>query len=434
MLIKPQTSNLAKIRVVGVGGGGCNAVNNMIANYHIDGVEFIAVNTDAQALANSSAEVKLRIGEDITRGLGSGGNPTIGKKSAEESIDILHEHLAGSDMVFITAGMGGGTGTGASPVIAGIAKNLGALTVGIVTKPFRFEGKKRMETGLKGIEDLRDKVDTLIVVPNQKLLDVIDKNISFLDAMRQVDDVLAQAVRSISQLITQAGLINVDFADVKSVMQDAGTALMGMGNAKGENRAQMAAQMAISSPLLEVSIDGAKGVLFNVIGGADLGMFEVDQAAQFIANSVDPDANIIFGATIDANLKDELQITVLATGFDNDIQNAVLTDTVSSLPARQQNTGFNGSMNMIGGGITNSGGSMAGLPPKRTSFGGAPTGKPVANDFDNGFDDSGSARAEDNDGYEQSQTRMRKPGAAANDDDGESALETPSFLRRKRNY
>ncbi len=326
MLIKPTTNNLAKIKVIGVGGGGGNAINNMIANYDIDGVEFIAVNTDAQALAQSNAEVKLRIGEDITRGLGSGGNPTIGKKAAEESIDLLHEHLAGSDMVFITAGMGGGTGTGASPVIAGVAKNLGALTVSIVTKPFKFEGSKRMDTALHGINEIKDKVDTLIVVPNQKLLDVIDKNISFLDAMKQVDDVLAHAVQSISQLITQAGLINVDFADVKSIMQDAGTALMGMGQAKGEGRAKAAAQMAVSSPLLEISIDGATGVLFNVIAGEDLSMHEVDNAAQFIAESVDPTSNIIFGATINPELKEELQITVLATGFSAESERLIFQD------------------------------------------------------------------------------------------------------------
>jgi len=329
MLVKPQTNNLAKIKVIGVGGGGGNAINNMIANYDIEGVEFIAVNTDAQALAQSNAEVKLRIGEDITRGLGSGGSPTIGKKAAEESIDVLHEHLAGADMVFVTAGMGGGTGTGASPIVAGVSKNLGALTVGIVTKPFKFEGKKRMDTAIKGIEDLRERVDTLIVVPNQKLLDVIDRNISFLDAMKQVDDVLANAVKSIAHLITQAGLINVDFADVKSVMQNAGTALMGMGTAKGENRAQMAAQLAVSSPLLEVSIDGATGVLFNVIGGSDLAMFEINQAAEFISNSVDPDANIIFGATIEADMKEEIQITVLATGFKPEVERMIMENQTS---------------------------------------------------------------------------------------------------------
>ncbi len=316
MLVKPQTTNLAKIKVVGVGGGGGNAINNMIANYDIDGVEFIAVNTDAQALANSNAEVKLRIGEETTRGLGSGGNPEIGKKAAEESIDMLHEHLAGADMIFITAGMGGGTGTGASPVVAGIAKNLGALTVSIVTKPFDFEGKRRMDTALKGIADLKDKVDTLIVVPNQKLIDTMERNLTFLEAMKQADDVLSHAVKSISQLITQAGLINVDFADVRSVMTNAGTALMGMGTSKGEDRALQAAKSATSSPLLEVSIDGATGVLFNVLAGKDLALYEVDEAAKYISSVVSPTANVIFGAQIDESLEDQLQITVMATGFE----------------------------------------------------------------------------------------------------------------------
>jgi len=315
MLVKPQTTNLAKIKVVGVGGGGGNAINNMIKNYTIEGVEFIAVNTDAQALSNSNAEVKLRIGEETTRGLGSGGNPEIGKKAAEESVDMLHEHLAGADMIFITAGMGGGTGTGASPVIAGIAKNLGALTVAIVTKPFNFEGKKRMQTALNGIDALKDKVDTLIVVPNQRLIDTMDRNMTFLDAMKEADDVLSHAVKSISQLITQAGLINVDFADVRTIMTNAGTALMGMGKAKGENRSIEAAKAAISSPLLEVSIDGATGVLFNVIAGKDLAMYEIDEAAKRISEAVSPDANIIFGAMIDESLEDDLEITVMATGF-----------------------------------------------------------------------------------------------------------------------
>ncbi len=316
MLVKPQTTNLAKIKVVGVGGGGGNAINNMIANYDIEGVEFIAVNTDAQALANSNAEVKLRIGEETTRGLGSGGDPEIGKKAAEESVDMLHEHLAGADMIFITAGMGGGTGTGASPIIAGISKNLGALTVAVVTKPFDFEGKRRMDTALKGIAELKDKVDTLIVVPNQKLIDTMERNVRFLDAMKQADDVLSHAVKSISQLITQAGLINVDFADVKSVMTNAGTALMGIGQAKGEDRAIQAAKVATTSPLLEVSIDGATGVLFNVIAGTDLAMFEIDEAAKYISSVVSPEVNLIFGATIDENMNDEMQITILATGFE----------------------------------------------------------------------------------------------------------------------
>ncbi len=317
MLVKPQAALSAKIKVVGVGGGGGNALNTMISEYNIQDVEFIAINTDAQALVNSKADIKLRIGEQITRGLGSGGNPVIGRKAAEESVDQIHENLAGSDMVFITAGMGGGTGTGAAPIVAGIAKNLGALTVGVVTKPFHFEMKKRMDSALKGIEELREKVDTLIVVPNQRLLDILEKNVSFIDAMKSADDVLAQAVKSISNLITQTGLINVDFADVRSVMDNGGAALMGIGKAKGDTRAVDAAKMAIESPLLEVAIDGAKGVLFNVIGGKDLGLNEISAAADVIKGRISPEATFIFGATIDPSFED-LEITVLATGFDTE--------------------------------------------------------------------------------------------------------------------
>jgi len=342
MLIKPQSSSLAKIKVIGVGGGGGNALNNMINNYNIEGVEFIAANTDAAALATNQAEVKLRIGEEITRGLGSGGDPEIGKKAAEESIDLIHENLAGADMVFITAGMGGGTGTGASPIIAGIARNLGALTIAIVTRPFVFEGSKRTNSADAGIESLRDKVDTLIIIPNQRILELVDRNVTFLEAMKKVDDVLGNAVRSISNLITQTGLINVDFADVKSVMTNAGTALMGMGSATGEDRAVEAAKQAITSPLLEIDIEGATGVLFNVIAGKSLTMHEVDEAAQVIRGSIDPNANIIFGATIDPDLDEEMQITVLATGFD---QNEKVQQTnqfqpyqMSSQPRVQQQT------------------------------------------------------------------------------------------------
>lgn len=326
MLVKPQSNTLARIKVVGVGGGGSNAVNTMIQNYDIEGVEFIAVNTDAQALQHSLAETKLQIGEQITRGLGSGGNATVGRKAAEESVDLIHENLAGADMIFITAGMGGGTGTGAAPIVAGIAKNLGSLTVGVVTKPFAFEGKRRMENALQGISEFKDKVDTLIIVPNQRLLEIIDKNASFLDAMRKADDVLAQAVRSISNLITQAGMINVDFADVRSVMENAGTAIMGIGEASGEDRAEVAAKMAIESPLLEISIDGARGVLFNVMGGRDLGMMEINQAAELVKSRIDVDANFIFGATIDPALEDKIQVTVLATGFDETTRQAIMSD------------------------------------------------------------------------------------------------------------
>lgn len=340
MLVKPTTDVIAKIKVIGVGGGGGNSINTMISQYNIEGVEFIAVNTDAQALKNSLAPVPLQIGQELTRGLGVGGDPALGAQAAEESVDAIHEHLAGADMVFITCGMGGGTGTGAAPVISSIAKNLGALTVAVVTKPFHFEGKRRMDVALKGIEELKDKVDTLIVVPNQKLLEIIDKSISFLEAMKQVDQVLAQGVKSISSLVTQSGFINVDFADVKSVMTDSGSALMGIGQASGEDRAKVASQEAITSPLLEMSIEGATGVLLNVIGGLDLSMKEVDEAAQSIHDVVDPDANIIFGATIDEELQDEIQITVLATGFSADRQviptsrGAAMADMSGQAPQR----------------------------------------------------------------------------------------------------
>lgn len=316
MLVKPQTTSGVKIKVVGVGGAGGNAVNNMIKNYEIEGVEFIAVNTEAQSLSVNSAETKLQIGTDLTRGLGSGGNPQVGKKAAEESIDMIHEHMAGAELVFITAGMGGGTGTGAAPVIAGIAKNLGALTIAIVEKPFNFEGKKRMETAIMGINDIKDKVDTLIVIPNQKLFEISEKNLSFLEALKKVDDVLAQAVKSISQLITQTGMINLDFADIKSIMSNAGTALMGIGTASGEGRASQAIKNAINSPLLEFSIKGATGVIFNIVGGKDLSINEVGEAAELIQQEVSPECNIAFGASIDPELDDAIQVTIIATGFD----------------------------------------------------------------------------------------------------------------------
>ncbi|MBI4080673.1 MAG: cell division protein FtsZ [Candidatus Levybacteria bacterium] len=316
MLIRPQTTNFAKIRVLGVGGGGSNAINSMISQSHIRGVDFIAINTDAQALLSNQASTKLQIGENITKGLGSGGDPEIGRQAAEESAEKLKDMLEGSDMVFVTAGMGGGTGTGASAIIAKVAKEVGALTVAVVTKPFSFEGTRRMVAAEEGIDGLKDKVDTLIVIPNQRILDVIDRKISLLDAFKVADSVLTQGVQGISELITMPGLINVDFADVRTIMSDAGSALMGIGTGLGENRAQAAARAAIASPLLEISMDGARGVLFNIIGGPDLTMSEVDEAAKIISSAADPDANIIFGATIDESMHDQIRITVVATGFD----------------------------------------------------------------------------------------------------------------------
>jgi cell division protein FtsZ len=315
-LVKPDVGRLARIKVIGVGGGGGNAINSMINFGSINGVDFIAVNTDAQVLLTNLAETKLQVGENLTKGLGSGGNPEIGSQAAEESREKIKEFLIDSDMVFITAGMGGGTGTGAAPVIAEVAKEIGALTVAIVTKPFAFEGARRMVNAEDGITKLKDKVDTLIVIPNQRLMDVVDRKMTLLEAFRVADSVLSQGVQGISDIITMPGLINVDFADVKAIMKDAGSALMGIGTGVGENRAQMAARAAVSSPLLEVSIEGAKGVLFNIIGGPDMTMIEVDEAARIISEAADADANIIFGAGINDKLVDQMKITVIATGFD----------------------------------------------------------------------------------------------------------------------
>ena len=321
MLVTTNVDPVAKIKVVGVGGGGCNAINTMMNDYDISGVEFMAFNTDAQALKMSSAPVTLQLGEDLTHGLGVGGNHEMGAQSAEESLDQIQELLEGANMVFITAGMGGGTGTGAAPIIAGVAKNMGALTVAVVTKPFDFEGNKRKEIAEEGIAALRDKVDTLIVVPNQRLLEIIDESekLSFIDAMKKVDSVLAEGVRSISSLISETGYINADFNDAKSVMQNAGTALMGIGRASGENRAAEAARKATTSPLLDMSIEGATGVLYNVVG-ADLTLSEISQVSELIKEAVDPSANIKFGAQIDPDAGDELTITVVATGFDENKQ------------------------------------------------------------------------------------------------------------------
>lgn len=311
----PQAEPLASIKVVGVGGGGSNAINRMIAA-NLQGVGFVAVNTDAQALEASYAHQKLQIGEKLTRGLGAGADPETGKKAAEESREMLARILAGSDMVFVTAGLGGGTGTGGSPVIAELAREAGALTVGVVTRPFAFEGKKRQRQADSGINELRGCVDTLITIPNERLLSVVDKRTPVTEAFRIADDVLRQGVQGISDLIAVPGLINLDFADVQTIMRDTGTAIMGIGLARGDDRAANAAQMAVSSPLLEVSIEGARGVLMNITGGQDLGLFEVNEAAEIISQSADAEANIIFGAVIDDNMGEEIQVTVIAAGFD----------------------------------------------------------------------------------------------------------------------
>lgn len=329
-----EIESLAKIKVIGVGGGGCNAVNRMIES-GIEGVEFIVVNTDAQALHLSKAETRLQIGEKLTRGLGAGANPEIGKKAAEESREVLMNALKGADMVFVTAGMGGGTGTGAAPVIAEIAKELGALTVGVVTKPFRFEQKRRMSQAEMGVSQLKEKVDTLIVIPNDRLLEIVDRNTSMLEAFREADNVLRQGVSGISDLIATPGLINVDFADVKAIMTERGSALMGIGIASGENRATEAAKKAVNSPLLETSIDGARGVLMHISGGSNLSLWEVNEAADIVSSAADPDVNMIFGAVINPELQDEILVTVIATGFENQPQSHI---SVGQSPAAQTQT------------------------------------------------------------------------------------------------
>lgn len=321
----------AVIKVVGVGGGGSNAVNRMIRS-GLKGVEFIAVNTDAQALALSEAPVRIQLGAKSTRGLGAGANPEIGEKAAQETRDELAEAFKGADMVFVTAGMGGGTGTGASPVIAEVAKQSGALTVAVVTKPFSFEGKRRMAQAEKGIANLRNHVDTLITIPNDRLLQVVEKQTSIVEAFRIADDILRQGVQGISDLIAVPGLINLDFADVRTIMMETGPALMGIGVGRGENRAVNAAKAAISSPLLETSIEGARGVLLNITGDPNLALYEVNEAAEIIAQSADPDANIIFGAVIDETLQDEIRVTVIATGFDQRARKEPLTEEFEIKP------------------------------------------------------------------------------------------------------
>lgn len=352
MLIKPDLTRFAKIKVVGVGGGGGNAVASMISSGSIHGVDFVAINTDAQVLLANPAPTKIQIGESLTRGLGSGGDPMTGMKAAEESTKKIEEKIGDADMVFVTAGMGGGTGTGASPVVADIARKAGALTVAVVTKPFAFEGAARAVAAEEGIESLKDKVDALIVIPNQRILEIVDKKVTLLEGFRMADSVLTAGVQGISDLIVMPGLVNVDFADVRSIMTNAGSALMGIGTGSGDNRAGIAARQAIASPLLELSIEGAKGVLYNIIGGSDLTMTEIGEAAEIIKSAADADAKIIFGATIDETMVDQIKITVIATGFDENRQrlrdlrpagpyqpSGVVSDTshmTSNQPSQQQ--------------------------------------------------------------------------------------------------
>lgn len=332
---------LAVIKVVGIGGGGVNAVNRMI-EVGLRGVEFIAINTDAQALLMSDADVKLDVGRELTRGLGAGANPEVGRQAAEDHSQEIEEVLKGADMVFVTAGEGGGTGTGGAPVVARIARSLGALTIGVVTRPFTFEGRRRSNQAETGIAALRDEVDTLIVIPNDRLLSISDRNVSMLDAFKSADQVLLSGVQGITDLITTPGLINLDFADVKSVMQGAGSALMGIGSASGEDRAVKAAELAIASPLLEASIDGAHGVLLSIQGGSDLGLFEINEAARLVQEVAHPDANIIFGAVIDDALGDEARVTVIAAGFDAVNPETNSNASASAQPQRAQGS-FGGS-------------------------------------------------------------------------------------------
>lgn len=428
-LVKPTNTTFAKIKVIGVGGGGGNAVNSMIDSNQIHGVEFIAVNTDAQALLTSKAETKIQIGSNFTKGLGSGADPDVGRAAAEESYDKLRDLLFDTDMVFITAGMGGGTGTGASPIIAEIAKETGALTVAVVTKPFAFEGTRRMKSAEEGIGGLKESVDTLIVIPNQRLMDVVDKKMTLLDAFKLADNVLGQGVQGISDLITVPGLINVDFADVKTIMTDSGSALMGIGEATGENRAATAARMAVASPLLEVSIDGAKGILFNVIGGPDLTMTEVSDASTIIANAADPEANIIFGATINEEMGSKVKISVIATGF-----NESQLGYSSSRPNSMFGAFSRDSRTRMQGGLNQQQPSQPAPQPQQTLIDRAPQGftQPLTTSEISAPNDpfvKSQAFGDSEEEPEQPRQRQQNPGT---DSAFEDEFEIPTFLRKKR--
>ena len=409
---------LAVIKVVGIGGGGVNAVNRMI-EVGLRGVEFIAINTDAQALLMSDADIKLDVGRELTRGLGAGADPDVGRKAAEDHAEEIEEVLRGADMVFVTAGEGGGTGTGGAPVVARIARSLGALTIGVVTRPFTFEGRRRAASAETGIAALREEVDTLIVIPNDRLLSISDRGISVLDAFRTADQVLLSGVQGITDLITTPGLINLDFADVKSVMQGAGSALMGIGSARGEDRAVCAAEMAISSPLLEASVDGAHGVLLSIQGGSDLGLFEINEAARLVQEAAHPDANIIFGAVIDDALGDEVRVTVIAAGFD-----------VPVVDTRRNGT-------RIGAGHTSGlptgGGAPSGHAPAATAVADPPPGAGTAGDEELGSepldltaaDGAAAGRGSHGDGSgAEEPARPRRPGFLDDDD-----LDVPDFVK-----
>ena len=384
MAVAAPQNYLAVIKVVGIGGGGVNAINRMI-EVGLKGVEFIAINTDAQALLMSDADVKLDIGRDLTRGLGAGANPEVGRKAAEDHAEEIEEVMKGADMVFVTAGEGGGTGTGGAPVVARIARGLGALTIGVVTRPFNFEGRRRSAQAEDGIESLRSEVDTLIVIPNDRLLSLTDRKISMIDAFRQADHVLLQGVSGITDLITTPGLINLDFADVKSVMEGAGSALMGIGSARGEDRAVTAAEVAINSPLLEATIDGAHGVLMSIAGGSDLGLFEINEAARLVTEAAHPDSNIIFGAVIDDTLGDEVRVTVIAAGSDGGLPKLRAQDERVIATSRDRDRGRTRDSDRV---VDVRGGGERRQPPAAPAA--ADTGTPVVPrkiQFDNESDD-----------------------------------------------
>ncbi len=401
---RADSDNFAVIKVVGVGGSGGSAVNRMI-NSKLRSIEFVAVNTDAQALTHNDATIKIQIGKDSTRGLGSGADPEVGRRAIEETKEEVYEALKGADMVFVTYGAGGGTGTGAAPIVASIARELGALTVGVVTKPFSFEGQRRRKVAEQGIEELKGNVDTLITIPNDRLLQVIDKKTSLSDAFGIVDDVLRQGVQGISDLITLHGIINVDFADVRAIMSDAGSALMGIGRGAGDNRAVEAARTAIESPLLELSIDGAKGILFNITGGPDLGMYEIDEAAKTITEAADPDANIIFGAIIDDAMSGEVKITVIATGFEGE------------QPRALRKPGLGGAMGLGTPPTT----PQATTPPVRQFGGYAPTAQPTEPASD----------ALDRYGLRREQPQPETPAEPEQKPEDDDQLDVPAFIRRK---
>ena len=396
------SANVAQIKVIGVGGGGNNAVNRMI-DFGLKGVEFISVNTDKQALLSSQAGQKIQIGDKLTKGLGAGANPEIGAKAAEESRDEIAQALTGCDMVFVTGGMGGGTGTGAAPVVASIAKELGILTVGIVTKPFAFEGRQRMVRAEEGIAELKEHVDSLVTIPNDRLLQISNQHTTFVDAFKMADDVLRQGVQGISDLISGNGYINLDFADVVTVMKNTGIAHMGVGRATGENRAEEAVRMAIQSPLLETSIEGARGVLINITGGSDLGLFEINNAAEFVNEAADPNANIIFGAAIDESLNDEIVITVIATGFEDAPISPLRSGAAQNNPFAN-NPLFRGSM----------GAAQPANNPARPAFGG-----PRQSFSNQGFSNIGQ-------GFGASR---QSEAAKENDND---AIDVPTFLTRNK--